>query len=160
MVSERPLTPHRCPRHHRRITGGNVCLDGIFTLLAAAAAVSLGSPPLVLAESEVEPREIEIHDLEGHWYLLKLSIDEFDASSSVVPETDYDRRELYKTGLYLRGLCREQLGDTKLLLGKRSSLEDDLWFRSRLQVLHRSLSSTVPHIEDRLQQLEPGPILP
>lgn len=127
----------------------------LFGLIAVAPLTNTA-----VADTAAEPREIQIHDLEGHWYLLKLSVDEFKASAATEPPTVYDRRESYKTGLHLRNLCREQLGSAKKLLRGQSSIEDDFWYRSRLQVLTRSLRNAVDEIELELQRIEPGPIVP
>ena len=126
--------------------------------------LSLGSVAPVAttaaADTAADPREIQIHDLEGHWYLLKLSVDEFKTSAAVEPPTVYDRREIYKTGLHLRSLCRQHLGSAEELLRGQSSIDDDFWYRSRLQVVKRSLRRAVGEIELELQRLEPGPIIP
>ena len=115
---------------------------------------------LAFAEAKSDPREIEIHDLEGHWYLLKLSVSEFKTEAAAGPPTAFERLELYETGLDLRELCRQQLRSAEALLTRRSSLEDELWYRSRLQVLKKSLVRAVAEIEAALQLLQPGPIVP
>ena len=129
-------------------------------LMTAALAFAAWTPAPTLAESDSDPRELEIHDLEGHWYLLRLSVDAFKTETQTPPATDYDRRELYQKGLDLRSLCQEQLDGTRQLLRRKPPLEEEFWYRSRLQVLKNSLLRAVSEIEDTLQQLQPGPIVP
>ena len=145
------MQTHRASRPHTIAFAGA-------PLIALALVCAVSIPLLGLAEAE--SRDIEIHDLEGHWYLLRLSVVEFSENTELLPPTKYERHELYKSGLDLRKQCREQLAGTELLLDQPAPVEDELWYHSRLRVLKSSLTRAVSDIEDRLQQLEPGPLLP